>query len=79
MKRVLLATVLVVLATANLHAQATPYYQGKQIRVIVGFTSGGFYDRWARLLSRHLPKHIPGPRKENPAQIERQVGGSLVY
>ena len=38
----------------------TPYYQGKQIKVIVGFTTGGFYDRWARLLSRYMPKHIPG-------------------
>ena len=34
-----------------LYAQ-TPFYQGKQIKVVVGFTSGGFYDRWARLLSR---------------------------
>ena len=57
MKRVLLATVLVVLATANLHAQATPYYQGKQIRVIVGFTSGGFYDRWARFVPSPAQAH----------------------
>jgi tripartite-type tricarboxylate transporter receptor subunit TctC len=26
----------------------------------VGFTAGGFYDRWARVLARHLGKHIPG-------------------
>ena len=27
-----------------------PFYQGKTIRIVVGFTPGGFYDRWARLL-----------------------------
>jgi tripartite-type tricarboxylate transporter receptor subunit TctC len=27
---------------------------------MVGFTPGGFYDRWARLLARYMPKHIPG-------------------
>ena len=36
------------LPTAN--AQAQPFYQGKTIRIVVGFTPGGFYDRWARLL-----------------------------
>ena len=35
--------------TAN--AQGQPFYQGKTIRIVVGFTPGGFYDRWARLLS----------------------------
>ncbi|MGZ9186985.1 MAG: hypothetical protein ACXW6R_20070, partial [Candidatus Binatia bacterium] len=32
-------------------AQAN-FYQDKSVRIIVGFTPGGFYDRWARLLSR---------------------------
>src|SRR5688572_5761365 len=30
-------------------AQTDPFYSGKTIRVVVGFTPGGFYDRWARL------------------------------
>jgi tripartite-type tricarboxylate transporter receptor subunit TctC len=55
----------------NLYAQE-PYYQGKQIRVVVGFTSGGFYDRWARLLSRHMPKHIPG----KPEMIVQNMPGA---
>jgi len=41
-------------------AQEAPYYQGKTIRIIVGFTPAGFYDRWARLAARYLPKYIPG-------------------
>lgn len=38
-------------------AAAEPFYQGKTITVIVGFTSGGFYDRWSRLLARYVPKY----------------------
>ncbi len=38
----------------------TPFYQGKTIRIIVGTTAGGFYDRWARLFAQHMPKHIAG-------------------
>jgi tripartite-type tricarboxylate transporter receptor subunit TctC len=44
----------------GLRAQEAPYFQGKTIKIVVGFTPGGFYDRWARLFARHLPKYIPG-------------------
>ena len=37
------------------------FYKGKQITVVVGSSAGGGYDTYARLLSRHMPKHIPGP------------------
>jgi tripartite-type tricarboxylate transporter receptor subunit TctC len=57
---------------SQLNAQATPFYQGKQIRVVVGFTTGGFYDRWARLLSRYLPKYIPG----NPTFVVQNMPGA---
>ena len=67
----ILAIALVLASSANVSAQ-TPFYQGKTIRVVVGFTSGGFYDRWARLLSRHMPKHIPG----NPEMIVQNMPGA---
>ncbi len=41
-------------------AQPEPFYKGKTIRIMVGSTPGGFYDRWARLFARHMPKYIPG-------------------
>ena len=43
----------------NLHAQA-PFYQGKTIRVIVGGTAGGGFDIYARAITRHMARHIPG-------------------
>jgi len=57
---------------AQLQAQAEPYYKGKTIRIIVGFTPGGFYDRWSRLLARYVPKYIPG----NPEMIVQNVPGA---
>ena len=41
MKIRILALGLLFALSQNVHAQ-TPFYQGKQIRVVVGFTSGGF-------------------------------------
>ncbi len=55
-----LALLMIVFSASSLRAQGTPFYQDKTIRVVVGFTPGGFYDRWARLLSRYMPKYLPG-------------------
>jgi tripartite-type tricarboxylate transporter receptor subunit TctC len=72
MKRLTMFVLLsVIVLSAPAHAQ-TPYYQGKQIRVVVGFTTGGFYDRWARLLARYMPKYIPG----NPTFIVQNMPGA---
>ena len=37
------------LGAGNVKAQNEPFYQGKTVRIVVGLTPGGFYDRWARL------------------------------
>jgi tripartite-type tricarboxylate transporter receptor subunit TctC len=57
---------------ATARAQSEPFYQGKTVRIIVGFTPGGFYDRWARLLSRYMPKYIPG----NPNFLVQNMPGA---
>ena len=41
-------------------AQTEAFYKDKTIRIMVGSTAGGFYDRWARLFAKHMPKYIPG-------------------
>lgn len=38
----------------------TPFYQGKTITIVVGSSTGGGYDLWARVVARHLGKHLPG-------------------
>lgn len=57
-------------------AAAQPFYEGKQINLIVGGGAGGGYDAYARLLSRHWGKFIPG----NPTFVVQHMpaAGSLV-
>jgi len=44
-------------AYAQDHAQ---FYRGKTIQLLIAYTSGGNYDLHARVLARHISKHIPG-------------------
>src|SRR5947209_727680 len=36
------------------------FYRGKTVTVVVGYSAGGGYDQYARLVARHLGRHIPG-------------------
>jgi tripartite-type tricarboxylate transporter receptor subunit TctC len=48
------------------------FYNNKTIRIIVGFSAGGGYDQYSRLIARHLSKYIPG----NPAVIVDNMAGA---
>jgi tripartite-type tricarboxylate transporter receptor subunit TctC len=52
------------------------FYDGKTIRMIVGFTAGGGYDAYTRAIGRHMGKHIPG---NPPILVENMPGaGSMI-
>lgn len=52
------------LTSATARADAVgDFYKGNTVTVIVGFSAGGTYTLYARLLARHLSKHIPGKPK----------------
>ena len=48
------------------------FYRGKSVRIIVGFSAGGGYDAYSRVIGRHLHKHIPG----NPTVIVDNMAGA---
>jgi len=52
-------------------AQA-PFYQGKTIRIVVGYLSGDTHDLWARAYARYMGRHIPG----NPDFIVQNMPGA---
>jgi tripartite-type tricarboxylate transporter receptor subunit TctC len=56
--------------------EVAAFYQGKQISIVVGFPPGGGFDLYARLLARHIGRHIPG----EPSTVIRNMpgAGSLV-
>jgi tripartite-type tricarboxylate transporter receptor subunit TctC len=68
------AAALLILAgiVGQAQGQSAPFYKDKTIRIIVGFTSGGLYDQYARILARHMGKHIPG----NPNIIVQNMPGA---
>src|SRR5574342_234539 len=73
---VLLVTIFASSGVGPSDAAESNYYQGKTIRLVVGSSSGGGYDLWARLLARYYGKHIPG----NPEIVVQNMpgAGSLV-
>jgi len=48
------------------------FYKGKQISMIVGSSSGGGYDTYARLLARHFGSAMPG----NPTVVVQNMSGA---
>jgi tripartite-type tricarboxylate transporter receptor subunit TctC len=59
MKKVFMGLIICLAWAAGLHAQA-PSYQGKTVRIIVGYLSGDTHDLWARAYARSIGKHLPG-------------------
>jgi tripartite-type tricarboxylate transporter receptor subunit TctC len=59
------------LATPVFADPVADFYKGKQIRFIIRSSVGGTYDLYARLLGRHMSRHIPG----NPAILPMNMGG----
>ena len=53
-------------------ASADRFYMDKTIDLIVGAPPGGGYDSYARVVSRYMPRHVPG----NPKFIVRYMPGA---
>jgi len=47
-------------------------FRGKDVTIYVGSGAGGPYDAYARLLARHLGKHLPG----NPSTVVQNMPGA---
>jgi tripartite-type tricarboxylate transporter receptor subunit TctC len=60
------------LAAGLTPASAADYYAGKTIDLLVGAPPGGGYDIYARLVGRHLGRHIPG----NPTIVVKNMPGA---
>jgi tripartite-type tricarboxylate transporter receptor subunit TctC len=56
-------------------AQSDQFYKGKTIRIMVGSTAGGFYDRWGRLFAKYMGKYIPG---QPEIIVQNMAGGGSV-
>jgi tripartite-type tricarboxylate transporter receptor subunit TctC len=48
---------------------AADFYKGKRLRMVIGYTTGGGYDIYARVLARYMGKHIPGQPSLTPQNM----------
>jgi tripartite-type tricarboxylate transporter receptor subunit TctC len=56
-------------ASTNAQDQAGAFFHGKQMRIVVGSAAGGGYDLFARIVARHVSRHVPG----NPAIVVQNL------
>ncbi len=61
-----------VIASPTFADEIADFYKGKRLKVIIGSGPGGGYDTYARLVGRHLGRHIPG----NPTFIAQNMNGA---
>ena len=68
------AAAIIALAPLPLARAQTPaeFYKGRNVDLYIGYSVGGAYDLYARVLARHLGKHIPG----NPTIVPKNMEGA---
>jgi len=70
--KILFVAIFLLSTSLELIAAEAPFYQGKTIRIIVGYQPGDNHDQWARTYARFLGKHIPG----NPEFVVQNMPGA---
>jgi tripartite-type tricarboxylate transporter receptor subunit TctC len=70
--RALFLIVAVLAATAAHAATVEEFYRGRTVSVVIGYSVAGGYDRYGRVLARHIGAHIPG----NPTVVPQNMPGA---
>ena len=71
--RLAICAAAVALTGAAAHAQSVAdFYKSKPLTILVGYGTGGGYDVYARVISRHFGKHVPG----NPNVVVQNMPGA---
>jgi len=75
-RRGVLRLIIALIAIGGGPARSDDFYKGKTMRLIIGFSARGGFDTYARALTSHMSKQIPG----NPSiVVENMTGaGSLI-
>ncbi len=64
---------IVLFVTSQVQAQnVADFYKSKNVELYIGYSVGGGYDLYARVLARHIGSHIPG----NPTVVVKNMEGA---
>ncbi len=66
----LFATISILVAAQQVRAE--DFYKDKTIFFVVGYSPGGSFDTYTRLIARHFAKHVPG----SPTTIVQNITGA---
>ena len=71
-KSLLIVAAVAVLANIARADNAADFYKGRSVSMIIGYSVGGGYDAYARLLAHYIGRHIPG----EPSIVPQQMTGA---
>ena len=72
LKRGLAAALLAVVPGSGFAQSPADFYRGKTVDLYIAYSVGGGYDQYARLIARHMGRHIPG----NPTVVPHNMPGA---
>jgi tripartite-type tricarboxylate transporter receptor subunit TctC len=53
-------------------AQDVPFFKGRTVTMVIGYSAGGGYDLYARVLAKYIGQHIPG----DPTVVAQSMPGA---
>jgi tripartite-type tricarboxylate transporter receptor subunit TctC len=71
-KSLLIVAALAALANVARADSVADFYKNRSVSMIIGYSVGGGYDAYARLLARYIGRHIPG----EPSIVPQQMTGA---
>ena len=72
MRRFLLSICLAALLPLGAQADDAGFFHGRTINLVIGYSAGGGYDLYARVLAKYLGGHIPG----EPSVVAQSMPGA---
>lgn len=69
---VVLAVLMFLLVDGQPSVYGQDFYKDKTLTIVVGYSPGGSFDLYARVLARHIGRHLPG----NPTRIVENMTGA---
>src|SRR5262252_1135169 len=71
-KSLLIVATVAALASVAKADSVADFYKGRSVSMIIGYSVGGGYDAYARLLAHYFGRHIPG----EPSIVPQQMTGA---
>jgi tripartite-type tricarboxylate transporter receptor subunit TctC len=72
MRRLAVVALFFLAASPGFAQTPAEFYRGKTVELYIAYSAGGGYDLYARMVARHLGRHIPG----NPQVVPKNMEGA---